>query len=164
MYICPTYLLNSHSCHFYNLLVHFQIMTVFDEAVNGYAELSKEFKGKSPNLEKCGSVLEKLKVCLVKLSFLPNDKGANTKVIFLKVQYSPQIFSRSLFLPVISLRWALCTRLPRATFPLSAVILPSWSLTTLTMKTYPNHTFVHSCLDSIFSGSFWLSEFSLIVI
>ena len=29
-------------------------MTVFDEAVQGYAELSKEFKGKSPNLEKCG--------------------------------------------------------------------------------------------------------------
>ena len=55
-------------------------MTVFDDAVNGYAELSKEFKGKSPNLEKCGAVLEKLKICLVNLSFLPNDRGAHTKV------------------------------------------------------------------------------------
>lgn len=71
-------------------------MTVFDDAVNGYAELSKEFKvlyswvyswfnwnyyqGKSPNLEKCGAVLEKLKICLVNLSFLPNEKGTHTKV------------------------------------------------------------------------------------
>jgi len=58
-------------------------MTVFDDAVNGYAELSKEFKGKSPNLEKCGSVLEKLKICLVKLSFLPNEKGTHTKELVL---------------------------------------------------------------------------------
>jgi len=58
-------------------------MTVFDDAVNGYAELSKEFKGKSPNLEKCGQVLEKLKLCLVNLSFLPNDRGAHTKELVL---------------------------------------------------------------------------------
>merc|ERR1712128_368512 len=58
-------------------------MTVFDDAVNGYAELSEEFKGKSPNLEKCGSVLEKLKICLVKLSFLPNEKGTHTKELVL---------------------------------------------------------------------------------
>ena len=31
-------------------------------------------------MEKCGSVLEKLKICLVKLSFLPNEKGTHTKV------------------------------------------------------------------------------------
>lgn len=55
-------------------------MTVFDDAVNGYAELSKEFKGKSPNLKRCGEVLNQLKICLVQLSFLPNDKEAHTKV------------------------------------------------------------------------------------
>jgi len=58
-------------------------MTVFDDAVNGYAELSKEFKGKSPNLAKCGEVLEKLKVCLVQLSFLPNERGSHTKELVL---------------------------------------------------------------------------------
>jgi len=58
-------------------------MTVFDDAVNGYAELSKEFKGKSPNLQKCGQVLDKLKVCLVQLSFLPNDRGSHQKELVL---------------------------------------------------------------------------------
>jgi len=58
-------------------------MTVFDDAVNGYAELSKEFKGKSPNLKRCGEVLNQLKICLVQLSFLPNDKEAHTKELVL---------------------------------------------------------------------------------
>ena len=55
-------------------------MTVFDDAVNGYAELSKEFKGKSPNLKRFVEFLNQLKICLVQLSFLPNDKEAHTKV------------------------------------------------------------------------------------
>ena len=60
-------------------------MTVFEEAVNGYAELSKEFKGKSPNLTKCGEILSKLKISLTKLSFLPNDDGVSNKVCFFRV-------------------------------------------------------------------------------
>ena len=55
-------------------------MTVFEDAVNGYAELSKEFKGKSPNLQKCGEILAKLKLSLTKLSFLPNDESPSSKV------------------------------------------------------------------------------------
>lgn len=56
-------------------------MTVFEEAVNGYAELSKEFKGKSPNLDRCGQILGKLKIALTQLSFLPNDEAPSNKVI-----------------------------------------------------------------------------------
>ena len=55
-------------------------MTVFEEAVNGYAELSKEFKGKSPNLDRCGQILGKLKIALTQLSFLPNDEAPSNKV------------------------------------------------------------------------------------
>ena len=55
-------------------------MTVFEEAVNGYAELSKEFKGKSPNLDRCGQILAKLKIALTQLSFLPNEEAPSNKV------------------------------------------------------------------------------------
>jgi len=58
-------------------------MTVFEEAVNGYAELSKEFKGKSPNLQKCGEILSKLKLSLTHLSFLPNDEAPSNKELVL---------------------------------------------------------------------------------
>ena len=55
-------------------------MTVFEEAVNGYAELSKEFKGKSPTLDRCGQILGKLKIALTQLSFLPNEEAPSNKV------------------------------------------------------------------------------------
>jgi len=58
-------------------------MTVFEEAVNGYAELSKEFKGKSPNLDRCGQILGKLKIALTQLSFLPNDEAPSNKELVL---------------------------------------------------------------------------------
>ena len=67
-------------------------MTVFDDAVNGYAELSKEFKGKSPNLKRCGEVLNQLKICLVQLSFLPNDKEAHTKVSHCFMTHNESLF------------------------------------------------------------------------
>ena len=70
-------------------------MTVFEEAVNGYAELSKEFKGKSPNLQKCGDILSKLKLALTQLSFLPNDESPSNKVFLcdILVRYIQQLFN-----------------------------------------------------------------------
>merc|ERR1711892_1532385 len=101
-------------------------MTVFDDAVNGYAELSKEFKGKSPNLEKCGSVLEKLKICLVKLSFLPNEKGTHTKEL---------VLARDII--EMGALYSIASR----DIPALAATLPSSNPTTLTTKTCPSHTF-----------------------
>ena len=66
-------------------------MTVFEEAVNGYAELSKEFKGKSPNLDRCGQILAKLKIALTQLSFLPNEEAPSNKV-FIWLKLSAECF------------------------------------------------------------------------
>ncbi|XP_033115934.1 26S proteasome non-ATPase regulatory subunit 8-like [Anneissia japonica] len=50
------------------------IMATMKEAVSLYDVLSKEWKKKKPNLDKCGDILQKLKIALLKLSFLPTEE------------------------------------------------------------------------------------------
>ena len=77
-----TLFIDENDSFFFHFFANFHSlrMTVFEEAVNGYAELSKEFKGKSPNLDRCGQILGKLKIALTQLSFLPNDEAPSNKV------------------------------------------------------------------------------------
>ena len=117
-------------------------MTVFDDAVNGYAELSKEFKGKSPNLKRCGEVLNQLKICLVQLSFLPNDKEAHTKVgskLTSRKYISYMTYFRNLSLQEILSKWVPSIQLHPVTFLHSADILPSSNRTISIIKIYQSH-------------------------
>ena len=119
-------------------------MTVFDDAVNGYAELSKEFKGKSPNLKRCGEVLNQLKICLVQLSFLPNDKEAHTKVGGFTRIFKLNFIFRNLSLQEILSKWVPFIQLHPVTFLHSADILPSSNRTISIIKIYQSHISDHN--------------------
>ena len=48
-----------------------------------YDLLKKEWNHKSPNLEKCGQLLAKLKVGLTELQFLPTDQSVSKRELIL---------------------------------------------------------------------------------
>ncbi|XP_071962683.1 26S proteasome non-ATPase regulatory subunit 8-like [Antedon mediterranea] len=49
-------------------------MATMKEAVSLYEVLSAEWRKKKPNLDKCEGILQKLKISLIQLSFLPTDE------------------------------------------------------------------------------------------
>ncbi|KAM7288546.1 hypothetical protein ISCGN_028763 [Ixodes scapularis] len=54
-------------------------MTLLDGVVANYQLLTQEWSKKTPNLEKCGELLTKLKVTLTQLPFLPTSNTSVTK-------------------------------------------------------------------------------------
>ena len=48
-----------------------------------YELLKKEWSQKSPNLDKCGQLLTRLKVSLTELSFLPTNESVTKKELIL---------------------------------------------------------------------------------
>lgn len=54
-------------------------MAALKNAVTLYQQLNKEWNRKPPNVEKCGSILSKLKIALLELSFLPTSETKPNK-------------------------------------------------------------------------------------
>jgi len=54
-----------------------------NDATTLYELLKKEWNNKSPNLDKCGQMLDKLKIVLTQLQFLPTDPSVSKKELIL---------------------------------------------------------------------------------
>lgn len=54
-----------------------------NDAAALYDLLKKEWNQKSPNLDKCGQLLNRLKVSLTELSFLPTNESVTKKELIL---------------------------------------------------------------------------------
>lgn len=71
------------------------VMAKVDSVVSLYRELKSEWNRKPQNLQKCGQLLDKLKVALIKLSYLPTGASTPTEelliardVLEIAVEYS----------------------------------------------------------------------------
>jgi len=55
-----------------------------NEVTKLYETLSKEFFSKNPNLQKCGELLEKLKIAMIEFQFIaPEEKAQDQKILLL---------------------------------------------------------------------------------